>query len=263
LLPEVGRPWRVSTKNGLDSDVRSRLTFDGSNIVPTWTPDGKEIVFGSARVSSNVVAVFRKSVDGSGKVHRILEGANPRFPMSWSPDGRHLAFVEWNPDSMRDIWVLSPGGQPETEPILVTQFDEYSSRFSPDGLWLVYVSDESGRYEVYVRSYPDKRGKWLVSTGGGTEPVWSASGREIFYRNGNDMMVVPIRTEPDFDAGTPALVFRKAFEMGIYGSLSYDVSADGQQFLMIERDIEMVPSQLNVVLNWREELQRKVPVKPN
>jgi len=246
----------------IERHVRSRLTFDGSNILPTWTPDGKQIVFGSARVSSNVVALFRKSADGSGEANLILDGANPRFPMSWSPNGRHLAFVEWNPDTMRDVWIFSPGEQPETEPILVTQFDEYSSMFSPDGLWLTYVSDESGRYEVYVQSYPVGRGKWLVSAGGGIEPVWSASGREIFYRNGDAMMVVPIRTEPEFEAGTPALVFEKALVSGIYGSLSYDISPDGQQFLMIERDIEMAPNQLNVVLNWREELQQKVPVTP-
>jgi Tol biopolymer transport system component len=243
----------------IERRARSRLLSEGSNILPTWTPDGKEIVFGSEKVDTNVVAVYRTSADGSGEAHRILDGTNPRFPISWSPDGRHLAFVEWNPETMRDIWIYSETAHPETEPILATPFDEYSPKFSPDGRWLAYVSDESGRYEVYVRPYLEGRGRWLVSAGGGSEPLWSPNGREIFYRHEGKMMVVPIRTEPEFSPGSPSVLFEKELKSGIYGTLSYDISPDGQRFLMIERNLEMTRNQLNIVLNWREELKRLVP----
>jgi serine/threonine-protein kinase len=160
---------------------------------------------------------------------------------------------------MRDIWIYTEAAQPETEQILATRFDEYSPKFSPDGRWLAYVSDESGRYEVYVRPYPEGRGRWLVSAGGGTEPLWSPNERKIFYRHEGKMMVAPIQTEPEFRPGSPYVLFEKTLKSGIYGTLSYDISPDGQRFLMIERNSEVTRNQLNVVLDWREELQRLVP----
>jgi Tol biopolymer transport system component len=206
------------------------------------------------------VGIFRKSADGSGDAERLLEGKNPRFPRSWTPDGRLLAFTEWNPDTMRDIWILSSEGAGESRPILNTRFDEHSPVFSPDGHWLVYVSDETGRNEVYVQSRPSGRGRWLISAGGGNEPVWSADGQTLFYRKADAMMEVAIRTEPSFRAGTPRVVFEGSFQAGAYDSLSYDVSDDGRRFLMIERDLESTPNQLNVVLDWDEELRGRVPV---
>jgi serine/threonine-protein kinase len=247
----------------IEREARSRLTLDGTNITPCWTPDGEQIAFGSLRRSSGVVELFWKSADGSGQARRLLGGKHPRFPRSWSPDGTVLAITEWNPESQRDVWVLALDDPPAAEPVLVTQFNEYSPIFSPDGRWLAYVSDESGREEVYVQPYPGGRGRWLISAGGGGEPVWSASGHELFYRNANAMMVVSIRTEPVFSAGKPRLVFQGQLKPGIYGSLSYDVSADGRHFLMIESDREVAPNRLNVVLDWREELRNKAPVNPN
>lgn len=246
----------------IERQAWTRLTLNGSSILPCWTPGGKEVVFGSPKANTSVVAVYRTAADGGGQPQQILDGANPRFPIAWSPDGRHLAFVEWHPHDMRDIWIYSPSetGQPRTEPIVATAFDEYAPKFSPDGRWLAYVSNESGRYEVYVRPYPVGQGRWLVSVEGGTEPHWSPDGRAMFYRNGDKMMEVPVRTEPEFGVGTPAVVFRKEFKSGVYNTLSYDVTADGQRFLMIERNLEMIPNELNVVLDWNEELRRKVPV---
>ena len=116
-----------------------------------------------------------------------LSGAGPQFPMSWSPDGSTLAFHERKPNGERDIWVVSPGGDPV--PFLITPFDERSPRFSPDGKWLAYVSDESGRNDVYVQPFPGPGPKWLVSTDGGIDPVWSRDGRELFYRQDDQMMV--------------------------------------------------------------------------
>jgi serine/threonine-protein kinase len=244
----------------IERDARSRLTLDENNILPIWTPDGKQIVFGSNRGGSGVVNIFRKAADGSGKAHLLLEGENPRFPRSFTPDGMWLAFTEWNPDTMRDIWILALSGEHEAAPVLNTRFDEHSPIFSPDGRWLAYVSDESGRDEVYLESHPRGHGRWLISAGGGKEPVWSADGRELFYRNADAMMVVSVRTDGELSAGIPTVVFEKSLKSGIYDSLSYDVSADGQRFLMIERNLESAPTQLNVVLDWQEELRHKVPV---
>jgi serine/threonine-protein kinase len=144
-------------------------------------------------------------------------------------------------------------------PILVTEFSEHSAMFSPDGRWIVYVSDESGREEIYVRPYPGPGGKYAVSTEGGREPVWSSGGREIFYRNGDKMMVVPVQTNPDFSAGTPKVLFEEPYAMWFGGGNNYDVTPDGQRLLMIRRDTESAPRQINVVLNWHEELKRLVP----
>ncbi len=247
----------------IERQAWTKLTFQGSGILPCWTPDGSEIVFASPKANTSVSAIYRAAADGSGQPQLILDGANPRFPIAWSPDGRHLAFVEWHPQNMRDIWIYSEAGHPQTESIIATPFDEYAPKFSPDGRWLAYVSNESGRYEVYVRPFPKGHGRWLVSVGGGTEPLWSPNGQALFYRTGNEMMEVSVRTEPTFSVEPPTLVFTHAFKSGIYGTLSYDITADGQKFLMIERNLEMIPNELNVVLNWGEELRRKVPVPPH
>jgi Tol biopolymer transport system component len=210
-----------------------------------------------------MIAIYRMAADGSGQPQLVLDGANPRFPIAWSPVARHLAFVEWHPQNMRDIWIYSDAGHPQTESLVATPFDEFAPRFSPDGRWLAYVSNESGRYEVYVQPYPERHGRWLISVGGGTEPLWATNGQALFYRNGNDMMEVSVRTEPTFAVEPPTVVFTKAFKTGVYSTLSYDISADGQRFLMIERNLEMIPNHLNVVLNWGEELRQRVSFTPH
>jgi Tol biopolymer transport system component len=244
----------------LEREARSRLTLEGNGILPLWTPDGTQIVFSSERHDSGAVQIYRKAADGTGPAARLLGGDHSRFPSSWTPNGKQLAFTEWHPENMRDIWVLNLEDEEKASAVRDTRFDEHSPIFSPDGRWMAYVSDESGRYEVYVQSHPPGRGRWLVSAGGGTEPVWSADGRELFYRNADAMMAVPISAGADFSAGKPATLFERSLKRGIYDSLSYDVTADGQSFLMIERDLVAAPTQLNVVLDWQEDLQRKVPV---
>jgi Tol biopolymer transport system component len=245
----------------LDREARSRLTLEGNGILPLWTPDGTQIVFSSERHDSGAVQIYRKAADGTGPAARLLGGDHSRFPSSWTPSGKQLAFTEWHPENMRDIWVLNLEEEEKANAVRDTRFDEHSPIFSPDGRWMAYVSDESGRYEVYVQSHPPGRGRWLVSAGGGTEPVWSADGRELFYRNADAMMAVPISAGADFSAGKPAKLFERSLKRGIYDSLSYDVTADGQSFLMIERDLVAAPTQLNVVLDWQEELRQRVPVE--
>ena len=135
--------------------------------------------------------------------------------------------------------------------------------FSPDGHWLAYISNESGRPEVYVQPYPGPGGKWQISTEGGTEPIWNRNGRELFYRSGNKMMAVDITTQPSFSAGKPRMLFEGQYVADDWPLITaaYDVSADGQRFLMVKPRPSRLPSptQINVVLNWFEELKQKVP----
>ena len=137
---------------------------------------------------------------------------------------------------------------------------ETAPTFSPDGHWLAYASDESGRNEIYVRGYPGSGGKWQISNEGGTEPVWNPKGRELFFRNGNRMMAVETTTQPTFSAGKPKLLFEGPYVPTPRSLPDYDVSPDGQRFLMLKTTEQAQTSaQINVVLNWFEELKRRAP----
>jgi serine/threonine-protein kinase len=250
----------------LSRETLTRLTFEGNvNGFPAWTPDGKRIAFSSNK--EGPTNIFWELADGSGGLERLTTSEYINTPVSWSPDGQLLAFHENNPTTQRDIWVLplgdpsaGPGQVRKTQPFLRTRFDEGAPRFSPDGHWLAYISDESGRYEIYVQSFPGPGGKRQISTEGGTEPVWNRNGRELFYRSGDKMMAVDIATQPSFAAGTPRMLFEGQYVPAPGASPNYDVSPDGQRFLML-KPIEQAagPTQINVVLNWFEELKQKVP----
>ena len=237
-------------------ETLTRLTFESSSN-PLWTPDGKRITFQSTRFGPR--NLFWKLADGSGAAEQLLENALPHSPQSWSPDGKLLAFTEVHPSTNVDIWMLPLEGERKPEVFLQTPFTETGPVFSPDGHWLAYRSNESGRREMYVQPYPPTGAKWQISTEGGEEAVWAPSGRELFYRNGNQMMAVDITTEPTFTHGTPQLLFEG--EYFSYGPRAvYDVAPDGQRFLMIkEGEQGSTVTQLNVVLNWFEELKRLVP----
>jgi Tol biopolymer transport system component len=202
---------------------------------------------------------FWQLADGSGGLELLTSGAYTRVPMSFSQDGQLLAFVEIDPTTGYDIWVLRLSDR-KAHPFLRTPFNEGVPRFSPDGRWLAYISDESGRYEVYVQPYPGPGGKWPISTEGGTEPVWNPNGRELFYRSGDKMMAVDITTQPGFGAGKPRMLFEGPYEPSWATNPNYDVSADGQRFLMVKAsEQEQASTQINVVQNWFEELKRRVP----
>jgi predicted Ser/Thr protein kinase len=250
----------------LSRNTLTRLTFQGNeNNAAAWTPDGKRIAFTS---NQRPYHLFWQMADGSGGLEGLNGSSNNtpnntynQVPMSWSSDGKLLAFIEINPATGYDIWVMRVSDR-KAQPFLQTQFNETVPRFSPDGNWLSYMSDESGRYEVYVQPYPGPGGKWQISTDGGTEPVWNPNGRELFYRSGDKMMAVEITTHPSFGAGSPRKLFQGPYLPTPLSNPNYDVSADGQRFLMLKPvDQEQnAPTQINVVLNWFEELKQKVPV---
>ncbi len=244
----------------LSRETLTRFTFEGTvGLNGVWTPDGNRIAFQSTK--EGIPTIYWQKADGSGGLERLTGGQSANVPMSWSPDGQLLAFIDVNPSTQRDIWVLRVGDR-KAEPFLRTRFDESVPRFSPDGHWLAYVSNESGRYEIYVQPYPGPGGKWLISTEGGTEPNWNPNGRELFYRSGDKMMAVDITTQPSFAVGKPRVLFAGPYELSPATSPDYDVSPDGQRFLMLkpaEAGEAAAPTQINVVLNWFEELKRRVP----
>ena len=244
-------------------DTFTRLTFDGTvNSRPIWTPDGKWLTFRSNRAGPN--NVFWKPADGSGPAVQLTTTGERQIPTLWSPDGRVLAFTDYDPGTGGDIWTLpiEDGGEPRE--FLRTPFHERHGMFSPDGRWLAYTSNESGRDEIYVQSYPGRGGKWLISNEGGSQPVWSRNGGELFYRNGNAFLAVAVETEPMFSAGRSTLLFEEAFDEGWPGteefSSNYDVTADGEHFVML-KSAETAGRQMNVVLNLFDELKRSVPAK--
>jgi Tol biopolymer transport system component len=243
----------------LSRETLTRLTFEGNtNLNPVWTLDGKRIAFNSNK--EGVPNLFWQLADGSGGLERLTTSQYTQVPLSWSPDGQLLAFFEVNPTTQRDIWVLRMGDH-KAQPFLQTPFDDSVPRFSPDGRWLAYISDESGRHEVYVQPYPGPGGKWQISTEGGTEPAWNPNGRELFYRSGDKMMAVDIATQPGFAPGKPRVLFEGQYVPTPGTTSNYDVSLDGQRFLMLKpsEQEQAAPTQINVVLNWFEELKQKVP----
>jgi serine/threonine protein kinase/Tol biopolymer transport system component len=251
----------------LSRETLTRLTFEGnSNQYPVWTPDGKRIAFQSSK--EGPLNIFWQLADGSGGLERLATSEDTQAAHSWSPDGQLLAFIEVNPTTRFDIWVLrmgdpSPGSGlvRKAQPFLRTPFNESVPRFSPDGRWLAYISDESGRYEIYVQPYPGPGGKWQISTEGGTEPAWNPNGRELFYRSGDKMMAADIATQLGFAAGKPRMLFEGPYLPTPSTIPNYDVSPDGQRFLMLKpvEQTGAAPTQINVVLNWFEELKRRVP----
>ena len=165
-----------------------------------------------------------------------------------------------------DVHLLSMEGEPTVEPLLQTQFYEGQPAISPDGRWIAYESDETGRFEVYVRPFPNvEERKWPISSDGGREPVWGPQGRELFYRNGQAMMVVRTVTEPTFMPGSPEVLFTGTYYFrAVDNSSDYDISPDGQRFLMmkrVERTAEESAPRLLAVQNWFEKLKERVPVR--
>jgi eukaryotic-like serine/threonine-protein kinase len=250
----------------LARDTLTRMTFEGgNNEQPVWTPDGRRIAFQSSR-DGVFDKIFWQLADSSGGLERLTTGGEGnQTPRSWSADGQLLAFDELNRRTGSDIWVLQLSDR-KAEPFLRTPFEEGVARFSPDGRWLAYVSNESGRPEIYVQPYPGPGGKWQVSIDGGTDPVWSRNGRELFYRTGNRMMAVETTMQPRFSAGKPRMLFEGPYFSDFatafsIQTVSYDVSADGQRFLVVKANeaASRSAAQINVVLNWTEELKRRVP----
>jgi serine/threonine-protein kinase len=239
----------------LESGTSRRLTLEGNNDLPIWTPDGKRVTFNSDRSGS--INIYWKMADGSGDAEQLTSNQNTQYPNSWSPDGRTLLFTELNPVTHMDIWELSTDGDRKAEPLVVTNSADELLSLSPDGRWLAYTSDESGEFQIYVRPYPLTEERHQVSTAPGSEePIWSQNGDELFYRNGLKWLSSVITTEPEFKWEEPQELFRGNYR-NVRGH-SYDVASDGR-FLLLQVEQPLTITDLNVVQNWTEELKRLVP----
>ncbi len=240
----------------LEREILTRLTFDpAADHFPVWTPDGQRVVFTSTR-DGQARNLYWKAADGTGQAERLTTSPNQQTANSFSPDGKRLVFLE----SATGLQVLSMEGERTSQPLFQSPFNVNNGMISPDGHWIANVSNETGRRQVYVRPFPNvEEGKWQISSDGGQEPVWAPRGQELFYRNGGAMMVVGIKTEPTFTGGSPVVLFSGRYTSGLPVA-NYDISPDGQRFLMIKvAGTAQEQGQINVVLNWFEELKRLVP----
>ncbi|HUM01215.1 MAG TPA: protein kinase [Thermoanaerobaculia bacterium] len=247
--PRSGKPdiWVRDLKRG----VSSRFTFGvGNAFCPLWSPDGRRMAY---TVGDDL---FEKGVEGQGEEKPLLKSDELKFACDWSRDGRYIAFCSQGKETGWDIWVLPTFGDLKPVPFLKTQFLELMPVFSPDGRFLAYQSNESGRQEVYVQSFPGPGGKWQISTAGGTEPHWRADGRELYYRApGQKVMAVDVQTGNGVTAGTPQLLFQGRFDMSLARS-RFLPTADGRRFLTVAPLGREAMTPTTVVLNWFADLGR-------
>jgi serine/threonine-protein kinase len=239
----------------------TRLTFgDSDNFNPAWSPDSQRIVF--ARLAQGNVTIIAKPADGSGSEETLLLIGQKTFgaPSSWSPDGKFLGYSQVGSSGKWESGVLPLEGERKPQILLASsQFEQVFPIFSPDGRYLAYTSNESGRNEIYVVPFRKGSGKWQISTRGGTNPVWARNGKQLFYREStSSIMGVDVVTQPVFSASTPRVIVPAAVTAPLYNGLdSYDVSPDGQRFLVHQQNSEAGQSlQINIILNWSQELQR-------
>ena len=209
----------------------TKLTLEGSNISPVWTPDGRRVTFLRKREGQEKWSIFWKPVDGSGEAELLYSSEHHPSPCSWSPNGKVLTFFERRLATGADILALTVDGIGEPELIVGTEATEWGAAFSPDGRWIAYTSDRDGKFQVYVLPYPDNDWVRQISDDFGEEQIFSPNGDELFYRNGDKWMVVSISTEPEFKPGTPQVLFEGPYK-NVPG-LSYDVVPDGQRFLVL------------------------------
>jgi serine/threonine protein kinase/Tol biopolymer transport system component len=247
------------------------LTRDAGSF-PLWTPDGKRIAFTSIRDGN--YGIYWRNADGTGK-EEPLATLPPRtvFPWSWSNRGKILVLMEgMGVRTGLDIGALSMEGDRKYTTLLQEAYNEVHPKVSPNGKWMAFATNESGKYEVYIRPFPDvDSNRMQVSTNGGDSPLWSPDGRELFYRNGAAVMAVSVKTEPKLNLEIPKTLFQGSYVTYVSGSpvmRPWDISPDGKRFLMIKSPLPAGETsaaeglrKINIVLNWFEELKQRVPVK--
>ena len=239
--------------------TNTRLTFTGNNAAPTWSADGKDIVYTSFDATGRTSTVYRKPADGSREAD-VVATPGARSYVAWlSKDGSDAVLDFVNPSAgMADVVKMSLQANARPSPLVADRADTYGSSVSPDGRWVAYHSDETGRPEIYVRDMAGS-GRWQVSTTGGEEPHWSTDGRELYYRIGNRMMVAPVESGGTFRSGTPRLLFEGVYNLRSDSLRSYDVDPVSGRFLMIRPlDEGQPPPSIRVTINWFDELRRLV-----
>jgi Tol biopolymer transport system component len=248
--------WNVD----LARSTVTRVTFDpGEDETAMWSRDGQRIAFAASR-AGRLRSIYWRRADGVGGEEQLLSAPMPDghpHMSDFSPDGQFLAYTNFQPGSDGDIWIMSMLNG-VSRPFVRTVFNERAPRFSPDGKYIAYTSSESGRDEIYVQSFPGPGGKWQISNEGGREVVWSPTGKQLFYRSGDKMMVSDIDTKTSFRAVSPRVLFTGQFVPTRRGEAAYDVTKDGTKFLMVQRDENGPQPSLIVVLDGFDDLQRRL-----
>lgn len=255
LLNEGSDLWSYELAAG----AFKRLTFAGTSLAPLWTLDGRRVIYTSDQ-NGSPLNLYWKAADGSDNGERLTQSNNIQFPGSVTPDGNTLIFWEVDSATRCDVWRLdlrAPAAERNPQPLLRTDADEAQPVLSPDGRWLAYTVKDTGQWQVFVQSFPDLHGKWQISTEGGIEPVWARSGRELFYRAGDKILSVAIDSSAGFKASSPRVVVAGQSRLETVTLLpTFDVSSDGQRFVLIKSEQEQSPTRLNIVVNWSSELQQ-------
>jgi eukaryotic-like serine/threonine-protein kinase len=249
--------WLIDTSHDV---TMSRFTFDpAADVSPTWTPDGSHIIFASNR--NGKFELFQKGSGGAGADELILSAEGSCFPHGVTPDGRYVLFeMGGGPISKSDIWAVPTFGDRKPFPIVKSDFVETQAQFSPDGHWVAYVSDESGRAEVYVQSFPSSGGKWQVSTAGGEQPIWNPRGGELFYM-APDKSIVSVSykvSDDNFQVGQRTSLFTTRVPLSslVDDRNSYAISPDGKRFFVNNRVDEAAATSVTLVLNWDADLKK-------
>jgi serine/threonine-protein kinase len=247
--------------NDISRNTWKRLTFESSNVMPTWSADSKRVTFAGS--VAGVQGIFWKLADGSGEEQPVLEspniGTSLPIPLSWSPDGKALAYESFEPQTGHHIRLYSSGSADSSRSFINSAANQDGARFSPNGRWIAYASDESGRFEVYVQPFAGSGGKWQISGDGGSQPTWTRNGKELFYYGNGKMMSVDVNTDGDFSAGNPKTLFEANFDFRGSYVPSYDVTPDGKKFIAVRSSNSTpVPASIQVILHWfGESTQRK------
>jgi serine/threonine protein kinase/WD40 repeat protein len=246
--------WIYPSSGGVATRVTSDPAIDGA---PVWSPDGDRIAFMSLRKGHP--DVYLRNASGAGSEECILQSDRAKYTADWSPDGRFLLLRVIDAKSNLELWGLPVAGDRKPFPFLKAAFGVSHGQFSPDGHWVAYASNESGKWEVFVAPFPGPGGNWKVSAAGGSEPRWRRDGRELFYlAPDGKIMAVEVKTSPTFEAGTATPLFqtRRRVTVSSTDMFSYDVSADGQRFLVSTDVGEVTSSPLTMVLNWTAGLKK-------
>jgi eukaryotic-like serine/threonine-protein kinase len=263
LSPDGKRLAYDATNNADRSDlwirdltrgVSSRFTFDSADeLNPQWSPDGRRIVFTSRAKGPGDLQI--KDASGTREAEPLLVSSDEKYVSDWSRDGRFILFTSRAGDEYGwDIFALPMEGDRKPVPLVKTKFNELFATFSPDGKYIAYHSNESGRPEIYVQEFPEARNKWQVSTEGGVQAFWRADGRELFYRNAARLMAVPVEAGATFTAGTPVELFQTRFAAVTTRGL-YRPVPDGQRFLVLAPLAREAEQPASVVLNWTAALK--------
>jgi len=236
----------------LQRDSVKRLTFDPAiDIGPVWSPGAAQLVFSSSRQLS--FDLYMKNSDGTQEEKQIVHDDVDKVPNDWSKDGKYILYAGGT-----DLWLVAV---PELKNSMFLKATSVlkNGQFSPDGIWVAYASNESGKWEIYVTSFPESRGKWQVSIGGGEQPRWRGDGKELFYiSSSGKMMATPLTIGANFDAGTPVALFQTTPRQPVTNKdlFVYGVSRDGQRFLINTQVKEAETEPMSVILNWTAELNK-------